>query len=349
MKEHHFIERFWYPSRSFRSLFYYTFWIFNLPFLLLVKLKYFLYQNKILKSNSFSKPIIVVGNLTVGGTGKTPFITNLVSILSEQGINSGIVSRGYHSEVKNYPHQVTDCDSASSVGDEAFMQFSNLKIPIVIDADRSRAANYLIENNNIDIIISDDGLQHYKMQRDLEIVLMDSSRAFGNRLILPLGPLREPISRCLTIDLLVKNGEVKVESDIENLVNEQVVIVPKQFVRLKDGEAIDLEYFNGCTVNAISGVGSPNRFYTTLKKLCTINETKTFSDHYQFSENDFDSLEHSKEDEIPIVMTEKDAVKCKPFAKDNWYYLKVTMKFDNHFANDLQSTIQALVERKSNG
>lgn len=349
MKEHQLIEKFWYPSLRYRSLFYYFFWIFNIPFLLLVKLKFFLYQKEILKSNSFSKPVIVVGNLTLGGTGKTPFIANLVSILSEQGINCGIVSRGYHSEQSNYPHQVTDFDNASSVGDEAFMQFSNLKIPIVIDADRSSAVNYLIANNNIDIIISDDGLQHYKMQRDLEIVLMDSSRAFGNRLILPLGPLREPVSRCQTIDLLVKNGEVQIEPDIENLVNEQVVIVAKQFVRLKDDEAVDLEYFTSRTVNAISGVGSPNRFYKTLKALCTINQTKTFADHYQFCENDFDDLNHSESVEIPIIMTEKDAVKCKRFAKDNWYYLKVTMEFNNHLTDNLQSRIQTLIERKSNG
>jgi len=328
MKEHQLIEKFWYPSLRYRSLFYYFFWIFNIPFLLLVKLKVFLYKKEILKSNSFSKPVIVVGNLTLGGTGKTPFIANLVSILSEQDINCGIVSRGYHSEQSNYPHQVTDFDSASSVGDEAFMQFSNLKIPIVIDADRSSAVNYLIANNNIDIIISDDGLQHYKMQRDLEIVIMDSSRAFGNRLILPLGPLREPVSRCQTIDLLVKNGETQIESDIENLVTEQVVIIPKQFVRLKDDKIMNLEYFNGRTVNAISGVGSPNRFYTTLKKLCSISETKTFADHYQFDETDFDELNHSKGIEVPIIMTEKDAVKCNDLKLNNvWVVvLKLVVK-----------------------
>ncbi|MFT6734335.1 MAG: tetraacyldisaccharide 4'-kinase [Polaribacter sp.] len=349
MKEYHFIERFWYPARCYRSFIYYLFWIFSSPFLLLVKLKYFLYKKKFLKSSAFSKPVIVVGNLSVGGTGKTPFIASLVNLLSEQNIKCGVVSRGYHSNVKSYPHQVNDLDNALSVGDEAFMQYSNLRIPIVIDANRSNAVRYLIENNDIDLVISDDGLQHYKMQRDFEIMLMDSSRAFGNKLVMPFGPLREPVSRCQSIDLLVKNGSGAVEHQVDGLVDEQIIMVADNFVNLITNEKIELQTLKGRSVFAVAGIGNPNRFYSTLKNICKVSETKTFKDHHIFRESDFEQLNANADDKSLIIMTEKDAVKCKDFAKNNWYYLEVSMPFNKNLTDDLLSRIQDLIERKGNG
>ncbi len=347
MKEYHFIEKLWYPALRYRSLIYYLFWMLSFPFLLLVKLKYFLYRSGLLKSNAFSKPVIVVGNLSVGGTGKTPFIATLVSLLSAQNIKCGIVSRGYQSSVRKCPHQVTDSDTSSSVGDESFMQYSKLNIPIVIDADRSNAVKYLIEHNDIDIVISDDGLQHYKMQRDLEVVLMDSSRAFGNKLVMPFGPLREPISRCQSIDLVIKNGNCPVGSEIENLVSEQVDIVPNQFVNLNTNQKIELDKLSKHSVFAIAGIGNPNRFYSTLKKIVNISETKTFKDHHQFCKVDFESFNYSEGELAPVIMTEKDAVKCKCFAKKNWYYLEVDMPFNKNLNDNLLSRIQKIIERQS--
>lgn len=347
MKSFRFIEWFWYPSRRYRSLFYYIFWLFNVPFLLLVKLKYVSYNMKILKSNHFSKPIVVVGNLSVGGTGKTPFIANLVKLLNQHDISCGIVSRGYYSKVEKLPHQVSGLDSASRVGDEAFMQYQNLKIPIVIDANRSNAVNYLIDNNDIDIVISDDGLQHYQMQRDFEIVIMDSSRAFGNKLVLPFGPLREPISRCHSVDLLVKNGHHLTEVDIESIAHEEVSIRAKQLVNLKTGEKVRFEDFSSRSVFAVAGIGNPHRFFETLESICTVTKTKTFNDHHAFCENDFLSL--SDDIETPVIMTEKDAVKCKKFAKDNWFYLQITMQFEENLADKLLLKIQGIIERKVHG
>jgi tetraacyldisaccharide 4'-kinase len=332
------IERFWYSS----SKLVWIFWPVSLIFLLMVKIKRALYQLKLIKSNCFEKPVLVVGNITLGGTGKTPFINQLVRMLAENKIKAGIVSRGFHSNVNSYPYQVIADDTASQVGDEAFMQYadlnvrSGLNIPIVIDPDRSQAVDYLIKTNDIDLVISDDGMQHYKMGRDIEVLLFDGERRFGNQLILPFGPLREPISRLKTIDFVIQNGLNK--NDISAY---SVHLKSSKLVHLKTRKEISTNDFSENKVSAIAGIGNPDRFFKSLEKICVVKSKAALADHYDFTSEDFKQFN----DDI-VVMTEKDASKCYSFATDNWYYLKVEMNFGKKLTNRLLESIKKVVNAR---
>jgi len=341
MNNYRLIESVWYS----RSKVTWLFWPFNLIFLLIVKLKRFLYQAKLISSNHFSKTVLVVGNISVGGTGKTPFINCMVRLLADEGIKAGIVSRGYLSSIESYPHQITQSDSVEQVGDEAFMQFLDLNvkdklgIPIVIDPSRSNAANHLIQFNDVDIIISDDGMQHYKMSRDIEVLLFDGKRQFGNQLILPFGPLREPVSRLKTADLVVQNG-----SSNTKLTEHKVCFHTKSIVNLKTKKEVSVENFSQQQVIAVAGIGNPTGFFESLNEVCQIKDKVIFPDHYHFRSEDFEMF-----GEQIIIMTEKDASKCYEFAQDNWYYLKVEMQFDRNLrAKILELVNSSIAKRKSN-
>lgn len=329
------IESFWYS----RSKVLWLFWPINLLFLLLVVAKRFLYQTGVLKINRFKKPVVVVGNISVGGTGKTPFINQLVRLLAKKGIKAGIVSRGYLCKVDRFPHQVVECNRTNEVGDEAFMQFadlnrrSNLNIPIVIDPDRSRAVRFMIENNQVDIVISDDGMQHYQMGRVLEIVLFDAERRFGNQFILPLGPLREPLWRIRQADFVVQNGH-----SYNDYSEYRSTLKVTSFVHILSGEKLSTSNFSGKKVNAIAGIGHPDRFFKSLEAVSLITRRKVLPDHYDFTKADFDDFGNET-----VIMTEKDSVKCLSFALENWYYLKVEMQFEENLRHELVSEISKLL------
>ena len=241
------------------------------------------------------------------------------------------MSRGYQAECTNFPHQVTDTDSAVFVGDEAYMQFNRIGVPTVIDPNRSRAIDYLLCNNQVDLVISDDGLQHYKMGRKIEVVMFDGERQFGNRLILPFGPLREPVSRLKTVDFVIENGDEK-----NPFTNNKTIINPISFVNLLTKQELTLEEFENTSVNAVAAIGNPRRFFKTLGKLAKVNTELVYEDHHSFSASDFESLNPQ---EI-VVMTEKDASKCYPFAKENWYFLKIEMSIEEHLLEQIKDKLQ---------
>lgn len=335
------IESFWY-SKSWLK------WLFlplSIPFLIIVWLKRQGYQLGIFPSNQFKVPVLVVGNLTVGGTGKTPFISYLASKLSQQGIRIGVVSRGYLSKAPAYPHLVTESDSVSDVGDEAFMLFNQLALPMVIDANRSRAVTRLTEQFELDLIISDDGLQHYKMGRRFECLLVDSTREFGNGLCLPFGPLREPVSRKHSVDFVIQNGGEDFVSSIADIRGPKIImkIVTRGLIHIKSGEKVSLSNLKERRINAVCGIGNPSRFFHSLATLCKEINPIVFADHYAYAEKDFEDLS----DDI-IVMTEKDAVKCRSFAKDNWYYLQVGASIEAKWAQQLTQTVINHLKLKQN-
>jgi subfamily B ATP-binding cassette protein MsbA len=260
-------------------------------------------------------PVIVVGNITVGGTGKTPFVIWLSRWLAARGFRPGIVSRGYGGKRSPTAVFVTEDDDPDVVGDEAPLLARRTGCPVVVAADRVQAVRRLVDETPCDIVISDDGLQHYALSRDVEIVLIDGERGFGNGRSLPAGPLREPVSRLGEVDFVVASGCASGSSDREWVME----VLPRAFVNLRSGERVQAADFRATRVHAIAGIGNPERFFGTLRKLGLRGDFIALDDHHRFSPGDL-----AFDDDAPVVMTEKDAIKVTWMTQDDlpaqcWY------------------------------
>lgn len=266
-------------------------------------------------------PIIIVGNITVGGVGKTPLVIELAKKMQQKGLRVGIVSRGYGAAIKQFPYEVQLYDSALKVGDEPLLLAQRTKCPVVIAPKRIQAVNYLLKKYQSEIIISDDGLQHYCMGRAIEIAVIDGTRGLGNGFCLPAGPLREPASRLKQVDFIVVN-----EGSMENAYS--MILKPGKIKKLNTDEEISPETLHG-TWEAVAAIGNPQRFYSTLQKLGIEFNTCSYPDHYQFRPEDLNYIESL------IIMTEKDAVKCRSFSSDRMHYLPVDAVLDDAFWNAL--------------
>ncbi|CAM4149118.1 Tetraacyldisaccharide 4'-kinase [Pseudomonas reidholzensis] len=259
-------------------------------------------------------PVIVVGNITVGGTGKTPMILWLIDHCRRQGLRVGVVSRGYGAKPAHLPWRVEAGHSAEQAGDEPLLIVQRTGVPLMIDPDRSRAVQALLASEPLDLILCDDGMQHYRLARDLELVLIDAARGLGNRRCLPAGPLREPVERLQDADAVLYNGA---REDRDGGFAFQ--LQPSALVNLRSGERQPLDYFAaGQALHAVAGIGNPQRFFNTLLGLNWQPVPHPFADHAQFSA---EALSFSPA--LPLVMTEKDAVKCRAFAAADWWYLAV--------------------------
>ncbi len=325
------LESFWYKKSTLAFLLLPLSWLIQL----IAITKKYLYQTNILFSEKLPVPVILVGNITVGGTGKTPFICALTNELAKKNIQVGIISRGYKSSVESDVYLVTENDNATKVGDEAYLLYQRLQVPIAIGANRVEAAKLLLKNNNVDVIISDDGLQHYKLARDFEFLMVDGSRYFGNRLMLPFGPLREPVSRLNSVDQIIINSksiELNHRTNLPNAIN--ISVKPQALIHIVSGEQVSLINLTESKFIAVAGIGNPQRFFNSLKSLGGTFESKVFDDHYNFSELDFADFSSEM-----IVMTEKDATKCKSFAQDNWYYLLVDMEIGENVLDSINQKL----------
>ena len=261
-----------------------------------------------------SVPVIVVGNLTVGGTGKTPLILWLIEPCRRSGLRVGVVSRGYGAKPPQLPWRVEAGHSAEVAGDEPLLIVQRSGVPLMIDPDRSRAVKALLACEPLDLILSDDGLQHYRLARDLELVLIDAARGLGNRRCLPAGPLREPVERLQSVDGVLYNGAL---SDRED--GFAFRLQPTALVNLHSGERQPVTYFpQGQQVHAVAGIGNPQRFFNTLETLHWQALPHAFADHAPYSAEVLNFTPS-----LPLVMTEKDAVKCRAFAQPDWWYLAV--------------------------
>lgn len=259
-------------------------------------------------------PLIVVGNVTVGGTGKTPLILWLVEQCQVRGLRVGVISRGYGAKPPSLPWRVKAEHSAEQAGDEPLLIVQRSGVPLMIDPDRGRAARALLAEEPLDLLLSDDGLQHYRLARDLELVLIDAARGLGNGHCLPAGPLREPAERLESVDACLYNGA---PSDPQG--GYAFTLEPSALVNLRSGERRPLDHFpSGQAVHAVAGIGNPQRFFTTLEALHWRPVAHAFADHAAYSA---ELLSFSPS--LPLVMTEKDAVKCRAFAADDWWYLAV--------------------------
>ena len=307
--------QFWYQSRSWISYFLIPF---SLLYQITVILRRIVYIFGIKKIQQFPVPIIVIGNVTVGGNGKTPLAICLANQLKKRGFQPGFISRGYGGKIKDgLLRVVTPNSDPFLVGDEAIL-LVRTGCPVVVGVDRPAAIEYLLKNFSCNIIISDDGLQNYSLSRDIEIVVIDSDRQFGNGLCMPAGPLREPKSRLNTVDFLIVKQ-----------------LRPVEIYQLNNPEKkINFEKLQGKTIHAVAGLGNPKSFFCQLELLGAKVIKHAFPDHYFYQKKDFQF-----EDDKIILMTEKDAVKCKEFNNERLFCLSVTLEMPEQF---LQSFFQQL-------
>jgi len=291
-----------------------------------------IYRLNLKKSFATQVPVVVIGNIVVGGSGKTPLLISLCEYIQKKGFKPGVVSRGYGGSVTGVK-QVVESDSAELVGDEPLMVQQRTNVPVVVGADRVAAIDYLLKNNQCDIVLSDDGLQHYRMKRDLEIAVVDSQRKFGNGFCLPAGPLRERLSRLNDVDIVAYNGASSKTTD-DCSYTLQIVSVNK----LNSGEIKPISSIANNTVHAVAGIGNPARFFEQLRKLDIIIIEHAFPDHHCFQQNDFAGW-----DEDCIVMTEKDAVKCRHLLLPDAWIVVVKADFSDVLESRLSSSLLPLL------
>lgn len=291
-------------------------WIFKS----LVTLRRFLYRHKIIRSFHFPVPIIVVGNITVGGTGKTPLAIWLAHFLKAKGFRPGIVTRGVGGKKQVLPYRVTSETEPTVAGDEAVLLRERSKCPVVVCVDRVAAVRDLLAHADCNVVITDDGLQHYRLKRDIEIAVVDAERQLGNRCFLPAGPLRESSTRLKEVDFVVQHGIAQQGVLTMQLEGCQLVAVTDKSV------SIAIQDFTQRKVHAVAGIGHPGRFFAVLRAKGFDVIEHVFPDHYLYCVEDF-----QWGDALPIIMTEKDAVKCKSFADQRFWYLPVNAKLDKVF------------------
>lgn len=315
------IVPYWYRSKVHPLL--YPLLPFSWAFQGIAGLRRVLFRLGLRKTHQLKVPVIVVGNITVGGTGKTPFVAWLTNTLKEQGKNPGIALRGAGGKKHHQPISVTAYSDPLEAGDEAVLLAKKTFCPVVACIDRVAAVNELIQLG-CNVVICDDGLQHYRLGRDLEIAVIDGHRYFGNRAHLPAGPLREPLRRLNKVDFIVINQPRQLTTPDSHYRVDKHTTYPMQlemdcFVPLEQPLKPEaLTYFANKKVHAVAGIGNPRRFFDMLRSLDITIVPHIFPDHhpYQASELDF-------KEKLPIIMTEKDAIKCRHFAKDKLWALRV--------------------------
>lgn len=280
-------------------------------------------------------PVVVVGNITAGGNGKTPVVVWLVEQLQQMGYKPGVVSRGYGAKAPRYPLLVENATLTKHCGDEPKLIHKRTGAPVAVSPLRSDAVKALLPLG-VDIIITDDGLQHYALQRDIEIVVVDGMRRFGNQALLPMGPLREPIQRLSEVDLIITNGGEALAGELA------MRLQPQKAVNLLTGERADVTELNDGLV-AMAAIGHPPRFFNTLQQLgANLLHAQSFADHEEIQPSRLDELASKGQH---LIMTEKDAVKCAEHAKANWWFLPVSASFGQQDQTHILNTIKEVKEK----
>lgn len=288
------------------------------------------YQRGLLRSQKLPVPVVVVGNITAGGTGKTPLVIALVAALAERGWTPGVVSRGYGGSQRE-PALLGDEIDASRFGDEPSLIRQSGGSFVAVGRDRPAAARLLVDAG-ADLVIADDGLQHYALQRDVEICVIDGQRRLGNGRMLPAGPLREPITRLLSVDWQVCNGSDAQDDEVP------MRLRGEQAISLHDGETRLLSTFAQQPVHAVAGIGNPHRFFSSLRQRGLNVTAHPFPDHHAYESADLDFG-----DAQPILMTDKDAIKCTAIAPTNSWRVPVRGELPQEFVEQLDARLQQLL------
>jgi tetraacyldisaccharide 4'-kinase len=306
----------------------------------LATLRRWLYKKEFFVVQRFPVPIIIVGNITVGGTGKTPFVIYLALLLRQKGYRPGIVSRGYKSHMKgSYRNDCQEVFAQSNpfeMGDEPVLIAHRTGCPVFVSSERGRAVEVLLRQYSCDVIISDDGLQHYALQRDIEIAILDGMRRLGNGWLLPAGPLRESAKRLRDVDYTVANGIAHYNESLMELRSGKTY-------NLKDRSKLrELKAWSGKTVHAVAGIGNPERFFDSLRLVGINIISHAFPDHYQFTPADVDFA-----DDLPVIMTEKDAIKCLNFSNQKLWCVPVKAVVSAEFETRLLSQLHSISKEGS--
>lgn len=372
------LESAWYKSFSWSLLLLPLAWLFAV----ITFVRRWGYRKGWFKQTQFPVPVIVVGNINVGGTGKTPFVVWLVDYLQAQGLNPGVIARGYgatHSKQHLHSKLLDSTSCADEVGDEPLLVFQRCACHVAVGRSRIESAKLLLEQG-CNVIVSDDGLQHYALGRTLEVVIVDAVRGFGNQQLLPAGPLREKPSRLASADIVVINqgtldrsgdrsgdrsvdrssdssgarsGDNSVDTAIEaklqtslgyRQINKVIAHQANTTLGCYHIQSLPLQPVSSSTQNypveiseahLVCGIGNPQRFQQAVQQLgITVNSCRTFTDHHGFCAEDFDEFD----DQI-IIMTEKDAVKCRDFAKSTWFYLPINAVVSPSVAQAIDKTV----------
>lgn len=288
-----------------------------------------LYRFSIIKATRLPIPVIVVGNITVGGTGKTPLVIWLANYLKQAGFKPGIISRGYAGNAQRWPQQVRPDADPVMVGDEALVIARRTNCPMAVGPDRVAAANALLKHAAIDVIISDDGLQHYALERTIEIAVVDGVRRLGNGFCLPAGPLRERKNRLQNVDFIVTNGSAVQDEYAMRYVGDTAI-------NMCNREERALSEFKPAQITAIAGIGNPDRFFNFLRVHGLRLVSKAFPDHHYFQRDEL-----SFPPPTVLMMTEKDAVKCERFARTNWWYVPISVELPGEFGMKVLSLMES--------
>ncbi|HVF34811.1 MAG TPA: tetraacyldisaccharide 4'-kinase [Candidatus Saccharimonadia bacterium] len=292
-----------------------------------------LYASRMLRSEALPRPVVVVGNLTAGGTGKTPLVVWLVRELSLRGWQPGVILRGYRGSARS-PRRVTAGDDAAAVGDEALLIARATGVPVAIGRRRAQAGRLLVDS--CDVLVSDDGLQHWALQRDIEIAVVDGERRYGNGRLLPAGPLREPLERLSRVDHVVANGAAHPGEVAMQLSGSRAVSLcdPTRIVAL--------ESLRGRTVHAVAGIGNPARFFALLRGFGIEVVPHPYPDHH-----DYDGRELDLPGSDLILVTEKDAVKCASFAGARVHVVPVEAELPAQLADQVHASLHRLKEARA--
>ncbi|MFD1217689.1 MULTISPECIES: tetraacyldisaccharide 4'-kinase [Microbulbifer] len=286
-------------------------------------------------------PVIVVGNITVGGAGKTPLVAELGRWLRERGKKPGIVSRGYGGRASTYPYHVTAQSHPLESGDEPLMLHLMTGLPVMVSPKRAEAAQALIDDHGCDVILADDGLQHYGLWRSLEICVVDGGRGLGNEHLLPRGPLRESAERLNTVDIVVFNGEPTevVASQCGEQADFVMTLQPSRWHQFNLDQTSTLKLESGPEMgpcHGVAAIGNPQRFFQSLRDLGYNVMEMAFPDHHQFSQTELqlDGI-------TPVIMTMKDAVKCRDFWQSHWWALEVQATLPDFFYQQIHQHLES--------
>jgi tetraacyldisaccharide 4'-kinase len=337
-----FAQRMWY-ERRYRMLSI-VLWPLSLIFAAAVAIRRWAYRSGLLASVRLECPVVIVGNVTVGGTGKTPLVLWLASECERRGLRAAIVCRGHGGRATHSPVTVTAASEVTAVGDEAVLLAQSFPGLVVACRDRVEGARHAV-SRGAQLVLCDDGLQHYRLQRDAEIVVVDAAREYGNARLLPSGPLREPIARVRSAQLIVRTHRDSTDGPQAARPTHQMPSVIdvgariEYAVALRSGESRPLASFVGARVHALAGIGNPDAFFDMLRAQGLEVDARALSDHALITPADLDFG-----DPAPVLMTEKDAVKCRGFADARAWYVPLSLEIREEHRTLLWSVLESALE-----